>query len=67
MRVERIPTLSDNYTYLIIDEASGEAAVVDAPEAGPVEARVESLGVRVTNVLSTHHHFDHSAANPDLS
>ncbi len=67
MRVERIPTLSDNYTYLIIDEASGEAAVVDAPEAAPVEARVESLGVRVTKVLSTHHHFDHSAANPDLS
>ena len=32
MRVERIPTLRDNYTYLIIDEESREAAVVDAPE-----------------------------------
>jgi hydroxyacylglutathione hydrolase len=67
MRVERIPTLSDNYTYLIIDEESGEAAVVDAPEAAPVEARVDALGVRVTKVLSTHHHYDHSAANPDLA
>lgn len=67
MRVERIPTLSDNYTYLIVDEASGEAAVVDAPEAGPVVRRVEALGVRVTRVLSTHHHWDHSGANPDLA
>src|SRR5262245_18989631 len=67
MRVERLPTLQDNYTYLIVDEATGEAAVVDAPEVAPVVERVEKLGVRVTKVLSTHHHLDHSGANPDLS
>ena len=67
MRVERIPTLGDNYSYLIIDEDSNEAAVVDAPEAEPVVARVDQLGVRVTQVLSTHHHPDHSMANPALA
>jgi hydroxyacylglutathione hydrolase len=67
LRVERIPTLGDNYTYLIACEATGEAAVIDAPEADPVVKRVEALGVRVTKVLSTHHHFDHSAANPELA
>jgi hydroxyacylglutathione hydrolase len=67
MRVERIPTLRDNYTYLVIDEKTGEAAVIDAPEAGPVEARVAKLGVRLTQVLSTHHHPDHSGANPALA
>ena len=67
LRVERIPTLSDNYTYLLVCEASGEAAVVDAPEAAPVVKRVEETGARVTKVLSTHHHFDHSAANPELA
>ena len=67
MRVERIPTLGDNYTYLIIDEATNEAAAVDAPEAGPVVARVDALGVNLTKVLSTHHHWDHSAANPELA
>lgn len=67
MRVERIPTLRDNYTYLIIDEASNQAAVVDAPEAGPVVRAVERLGVNLTKVLSTHHHWDHSAANPELA
>jgi hydroxyacylglutathione hydrolase len=65
--VERIPTLRDNYTYLLVCQATGEAAVVDAPEAAPVERRVEKLGARVTKVLSTHHHPDHSAANPELA
>jgi hydroxyacylglutathione hydrolase len=67
MRVETIPTLGDNYTYLIIDESTGEAAVVDAPEADPVVARVASLGVTVKTVLTTHHHGDHCGANPALS
>ena len=67
LSVERIPTLADNYTYLVICDATRQAAVVDAPEAAPVIERVESLGVEVTRVLSTHHHFDHSAANPELA
>ena len=67
MKVERIPTLSDNYTYLILDEATNEAAIVDAPEFDPVVRRVDELRVRVTHVLSTHHHWDHSGANPELA
>src|SRR5262245_51527982 len=67
LRVERIPTLRDNYTYLLVCEESGEAAVVDAPEVDPVIRRVDEVGCRVTKVLSTHHHFDHSAANPELA
>ncbi len=67
LRIERIPTLRDNYTYLLVCEESGEAAVVDAPEAAPVVARVEAIGARVAKILSTHHHPDHAAANPELS
>jgi hydroxyacylglutathione hydrolase len=67
LRVERVPTLGDNYSYVIACEETGEAAIVDAPESGPVVKRVEALGVRVTKVLSTHHHYDHAAANPDLA
>jgi hydroxyacylglutathione hydrolase len=66
LRVERVPTLSDNYSYLLVCEASGEAAIVDAPEAEPLVRRVDALGCRVTKILSTHHHWDHSGANPDL-
>jgi hydroxyacylglutathione hydrolase len=67
LRIERIPTLGDNYTYLLVCEESGEAAVVDAPEAEPVIARAEALDVRVAKILSTHHHYDHSQANPELA
>lgn len=67
MRIERVPTLRDNYTYLVIDPATNEAAVIDAPEAEPVIRRVEETGANVTKVLSTHHHPDHSAANPVLA
>jgi hydroxyacylglutathione hydrolase len=67
LRVERIPTWKDNYTYLILCDATGEAAVVDAPEVDPVVRRVEATGARVTQILSTHHHPDHSMANPELA
>ncbi|HEU4428917.1 MAG TPA: hydroxyacylglutathione hydrolase [Myxococcota bacterium] len=67
LRIERIPTLRDNYTYLLVCEQSGEAAVVDAPEFEPVVRRVEASGAAVKKILSTHHHPDHAAANPELA
>ena len=67
LRIERIPTLGDNYTYLTICEKTNQAAIIDAPEADPVVSRVEATGADVRLILSTHHHFDHSAANPQLA
>ncbi len=67
LQIERIPTFGDNYTYLVICEATREAAVIDAPEAEPVIRRVEETGAKVTKILSTHHHPDHSMANPELA
>ncbi len=67
LRIERIPTLNDNYTYLVVCDATGDAAVIDAPELEPVVSRVESEGARVTKLLTTHHHADHCGANPSLA
>lgn len=67
LRIERIPTLGDNYTYLLVCDQTGEAAVVDAPEVDPVVRRVDAAGVVVKKILSTHHHPDHAAANPELA
>lgn len=67
LQIERIPTFSDNYTYLVICEETREAAIIDAPEAAPVIQKVEETGAKVTRILSTHHHLDHSAANPELA
>jgi hydroxyacylglutathione hydrolase len=67
LRIERIPTLSDNYSYLLVCEETSEAAIVDAPEAEPVARRVDELGARVSKILTTHHHYDHCAAHPELA
>ena len=49
-----------NFGYLIVDAASGEAAVVDpAWDAGEYRRRAESAGARITQVILTHSHDDH--------
>jgi hydroxyacylglutathione hydrolase len=52
--------LSDNYGVLLHDPETGATAAIDAPEAGPVEAALHSTGWRLTDILVTHHHADHT-------
>ncbi|MEZ4394881.1 MAG: hydroxyacylglutathione hydrolase [Polyangiales bacterium] len=59
MLVHVIPCLSDNYAYLVVNESSGAAVVVDPSEEGPVRRALEVLGVELVGVLATHHHWDH--------
>ena len=66
MDVFPIPQLSDNYAYLLVDPASGEAGIVDCAEAEPVLEEVARRGVSLRAVLATHHHFDHVGGNRDL-
>ena len=54
-----IPCLSDNYAYLLHDAATGDTALVDAPEAGPILAALSSRDWRLGQILITHHHSDH--------
>src|SRR5438105_686845 len=55
-----IPCRKDNYAVLVHDSNSEATAVVDAPEAGPIEAVLEETGWRLTDILVTHHHADHT-------
>ncbi len=63
MRVEIVPCLRDNYAYLLIDDRSGVAVVVDASEEAPVERALARTGARLAAILSTHHHPDHVGGN----
>ena len=54
-----IPCLQDNYAYLVHNAATGETALVDAPEAGPIQAELDRRGWTLTDILITHHHYDH--------
>jgi hydroxyacylglutathione hydrolase len=66
MRVIPVPCLSDNYAYLVHDEASRDAFVVDPSEAQPVIAALTQNNLRLVAILNTHHHMDHVGGNEDL-
>ena len=54
------PCLKDNYGVLLHDPESGATAAIDAPEAGAVEAALKATGWKLTDILVTHHHADHT-------
>jgi len=58
--------LQDNYGVLIHDAASGATAAIDAPEAAPVEAALKATGWKLTDILVTHHHGDHTGGIAEL-
>jgi hydroxyacylglutathione hydrolase len=60
------PCLQDNYGVLLHDPATGATAAIDAPEAAPVEAALKATGWRLTDILVTHHHADHTGGIAEL-
>ena len=61
--VHQFPCLSDNYGVLIHDGERQLTASIDAPDAGAVAAALKGKGWRLTHILTTHHHGDHTAGN----
>jgi hydroxyacylglutathione hydrolase len=54
-----IPCRTDNYAFLLHDAATGQTALVDAPEVPAIKAALDARGWRLTDILITHHHDDH--------
>lgn len=61
VRVVAVPALSDNYIWLIHDEAAGHTAVVDPGDGAAALSGAEKAGWRIDQVLITHWHPDHTA------
>ncbi|XP_032124020.1 hydroxyacylglutathione hydrolase, mitochondrial isoform X3 [Sapajus apella] len=66
MKVEVLPALTDNYMYLVIDDETKEAAIVDPVQPQKVVEEAKKHGVKLTTVLTTHHHWDHAGGNEKL-
>lgn len=58
-----VPAFADNYLWLVHDQASGETAVVDPGDPAPVMAEVARRGWRISKILNTHWHPDHTGGN----
>jgi hydroxyacylglutathione hydrolase len=58
--------LKDNFGVLLHDPQSGATASIDAPEAAPIEAALQKTGWRLTDILVTHHHADHTQGIGEL-
>src|ERR1035437_2942972 len=58
--------LKDNFGVLVHDPASGATAAIDAPEAAAVESALRAKGWRLTDILVTHHHHDHTGGIEEL-
>jgi hydroxyacylglutathione hydrolase len=67
IKIEIIPCLQDNYSYLIIDESNNDACVVDPSEAKPIINFIQRENINLKYILNTHHHFDHIGGNKELT
>ena len=66
MKIEIIKCLEDNYSYLIIDEKTNYACVIDPSEAEPIANFINNKNIKLKFILNTHHHYDHVGGNNDL-
>ena len=63
IEIEQFMCRSVNFGVLVRDPASGDVALVDAPEEAPILAAVKRTGWTPKLILTTHHHVDHVGAN----
>ena len=66
MKIQIIPCLHDNYSYLVIDEKNNIACAIDPSEAKPIIKYLEKKNINLKYILNTHHHYDHVGGNQEL-
>jgi hydroxyacylglutathione hydrolase len=61
-----IAAFADNYIWAICEPTKGVAAVVDPGDAQPVFAYLQQKNLKLTAILTTHHHADHVGGVSEL-
>ena len=65
MKVEIIPCLGDNFSYLIHDKESDKVSIVDPAEYKVCDNVIKKYQ-KLDFILNTHHHADHVDGNLEL-
>jgi hydroxyacylglutathione hydrolase len=66
MNIDIIPCLKDNYSYVVSDNKTGNACVIDAPDSIPIKNFLKKKKLNLKYILNTHHHSDHVGGNLEL-
>ncbi|ESA42451.1 hypothetical protein GE21DRAFT_7310 [Neurospora crassa] len=73
MHIKSIPMWtgsSDNYAYLVVDDKSKDAVIIDPAhpeEVAPVlKKAIDDGSIKLTAIVNTHHHWDHAGGNTKL-
>jgi hydroxyacylglutathione hydrolase len=67
IEVHQVPVWQDNLVWIVVCTETGEAAVVDGPQADEVLAYVNEHELKLNAILNTHTHSDHIGINRDLA
>jgi len=66
LTIRQFPCLSDNYGFVIRDDASGRTACIDTPDAAAVLAELKTAGWGLDFIFNTHWHPDHAGGNAKI-
>lgn len=66
LRVNLVPLFQDNYVFVIIDELTRHAIVLDPGDFETVKNFIENEKIELKAILLTHHHSDHIAGAREL-
>jgi hydroxyacylglutathione hydrolase len=64
--IRQFPCLSDNYGFLVRDDASGRTACIDTPDVAAILGELKAAGWGLDFIFNTHWHADHAGGNAEI-
>jgi hydroxyacylglutathione hydrolase len=64
--IRQFACLSDNYGFLVRDDATGKTACIDTPDAAAILAELKDAGWGLDFIFNTHWHADHAGGNAEI-
>ena len=66
LKIDIIPCLQNNYSYVIQDTITNKIGVIDPSEFSPIDIFIKKKFNKIDFILNTHHHYDHTGGNLEL-